>query len=211
VARVSLKILQTRKSRREEPQGVHVPDDIAGLAETPHPEDEALLADSVGPALLVILDTLDPVERLAFVLHDMFAVPFDEIATIVGRSPAAARQLASRARRRVQGSTLRPEIAFVNERSWTRFLPHRAMVSSTRCCRCSIPTSCCARMTRPYRWVQQQSFWVRRSLPRHCPGERGRHSPFSSTGNPERCGWWMAGLASCSSSPSRVEGSSAST
>jgi hypothetical protein len=100
---VSLKILQTRKSRREEPQGVQVPDDIAGLAETPNPEDEALLADSVGPALLVILDTLDPAERLAFVLHDMFAVPFDEVATIVGRSPAAARQLASRARRRVQG------------------------------------------------------------------------------------------------------------
>jgi RNA polymerase sigma factor (sigma-70 family) len=103
VARVSLNMLQTRKSRREEPQGVQVPDDIAGLADTPHPEDEALLADSVGPALLVILDTLDPAERLAFVLHDMFAVPFDEIATIVGRSPVAARQLASRARRRVQG------------------------------------------------------------------------------------------------------------
>jgi len=104
VARVSLNMLQTRRSRREEPQGVHVRDEIAGRADTAHPEDRALLADSVGPALLLILDTLDPAERLAFVLHDMFAVPFDEIAPIVGRSPAAARQLASRARRRVQGA-----------------------------------------------------------------------------------------------------------
>jgi RNA polymerase sigma factor (sigma-70 family) len=97
VARVSLNMLQTRRSRRGEPQGVHVRDEIAGRADTAHPEDRALLADSVGPALLLILDTLDPAERLAFVLHDMFAVRFDEIPPIVGRSPAAARQLASRA------------------------------------------------------------------------------------------------------------------
>jgi RNA polymerase sigma factor (sigma-70 family) len=103
VARVSLNMLQTRKSRREEPAGGHGLEEIAGPADAARPEDEALLADSVGPALLLILDTLDPAERLAFVLHDMFAVPFDEIAPIVGRSPAAARQLASRARRRVQG------------------------------------------------------------------------------------------------------------
>jgi RNA polymerase sigma-70 factor (ECF subfamily) len=104
VARVSLNMLQSRKSRREEPHGGYVPDDVAGYATASHPEDEVLLADSVGPALLVVLDTLDPAERLAFVLHDMFAVPFEEIAAIVGRSPAAARQLASRARRRVQGA-----------------------------------------------------------------------------------------------------------
>jgi RNA polymerase sigma-70 factor (ECF subfamily) len=104
VARVSLNMLQTRKSRREEPHGVHLPDEIAGRAGGTHPEDEAVLADSVGPALLVILDNLAPAERLAFVLHDMFAVSFDEIAPIVDRSPAAARQLASRARRRVQGA-----------------------------------------------------------------------------------------------------------
>ncbi|MDT5035185.1 MAG: hypothetical protein QOE03_370 [Micromonosporaceae bacterium] len=104
VARLSLNMLQTRTSRREEPQGAYLPAEVAGRADTAHPEDEALLADSVGPALLVILDTLDPAERLAFVLHDMFAVPFNEIAPIVGRSPAAARQLASRARRRVQGA-----------------------------------------------------------------------------------------------------------
>jgi RNA polymerase sigma factor (sigma-70 family) len=107
VARVSLNMLQTRKSRREEPQGMRVPDDILASAhgtDTSHPEDEAVLADSVGQALLVVLDTLAPAERLAFVLHDMFAVPFDEIAHIVNRSPAATRQLASRARRRVQGA-----------------------------------------------------------------------------------------------------------
>ena len=85
-----------------------MPDEIAGSAAGPHPEDEAVLADSVCPALLVILDTLAPAERLAFVLHDMFAVPFDEIAPIVGPSPAAARQLASRARRRVQGADRAP-------------------------------------------------------------------------------------------------------
>jgi RNA polymerase sigma factor (sigma-70 family) len=108
VARVSLNMLQTRKSRREVPQGARLSEEIAGRADTADPEDEALLADSVGPALLVILDTLDPAERLPFVLHDMFAVPFDEIAPIVGRSPAAARQLASRARRRVQGADTSP-------------------------------------------------------------------------------------------------------
>jgi RNA polymerase sigma factor (sigma-70 family) len=101
VARVSLTMLQTRRTRREEPQDDGLPDVVAGGA---HPEDAAVLADSVGSALLVVLDTLEPAERLAFVLHDMFAVPFDEIAGILGRSPAASRQLASRARRRVQGA-----------------------------------------------------------------------------------------------------------
>ena len=105
VARVCLNMLQ---SRRERPVGMHLPesiagDGIAGIAGI-DPEAEALLADSIGPALLVILHTLAPAERLAFVLHDMFAVPFDDIALIVGRSPAAARQLASRARRRGQGA-----------------------------------------------------------------------------------------------------------
>jgi len=100
VARVCLNMLQ---SRREEPVGIHLPESVVTGADGIDPEDEALLADSIGPALLVILHTLAPAERLAFVLHDMFAVPFDDIAAIVGRSPAAARQLASRGRRRVQG------------------------------------------------------------------------------------------------------------
>src|SRR6059058_3722060 len=104
VARVCLNMLQARKVRREEPLGVHVPDPIVSADEESDPEQQALLADSVGLALQVVLDTLGPAERLAFVLHDIFAVSFDEIAPIVGRSPTAARQLASRARRRVQGA-----------------------------------------------------------------------------------------------------------
>src|SRR3984885_14160753 len=102
VARVCLNMLQ---SHREEPAGVHLPESAVTGTDGIDPETEALLADSIGPALLVILHTLAPAERLAFVLHDMFAVPFDDIAAVVGRSPAAARQLASRARRRVQGVT----------------------------------------------------------------------------------------------------------
>jgi RNA polymerase sigma factor (sigma-70 family) len=101
VARVCLNMLQQRTTRRERPLDVR-PEDPA--APGPDPEHEALLADAVGPALLVVLDTLTPAERLAFVLHDLFAVPFEEIAPIVGRSPTASRQLASRARRRVQGA-----------------------------------------------------------------------------------------------------------
>jgi len=104
VARVCLNALRSRNARREEPMGVHVPDPVVSRADTPSPEDEALLADSVGLALNVVLETLAPAERLAFVLHDMFDLPFDEIGPMVGRSPAAARQLASRARRRVRGA-----------------------------------------------------------------------------------------------------------
>jgi RNA polymerase sigma factor (sigma-70 family) len=104
VARVCLNMLRSRRTRREEPLDVHVPDPTISRADGPNPEDEALLADSVGIALNVVLDTLTPAERLAFVLHDMFDLPFDEIAPMVGRSPATARQLASRARRRVRGA-----------------------------------------------------------------------------------------------------------
>jgi RNA polymerase sigma-70 factor (ECF subfamily) len=106
---VSLNMLRSRRSRREEPMGVHVPEPIVDRAEGTDPEHEALLADSVGLALLVVLNTLSPAERLAFVLHDMFAMPFDEIAPIVDRSPEATRQLASRARRRVQGENTVPD------------------------------------------------------------------------------------------------------
>ncbi|MDV7086603.1 sigma-70 family RNA polymerase sigma factor [Rhodococcus sp. IEGM 248] len=104
VARVCLDMLRSRKTRREEPLDVHVPDPIVSELGGADPEHEAVLGDSVGLALMVVLDTLTPAERIAFVLHDMFALPFDEIAPIAGRTPAASRQLASRARRRVQGS-----------------------------------------------------------------------------------------------------------
>ncbi|MGH7553223.1 MAG: sigma-70 family RNA polymerase sigma factor [Longimicrobiales bacterium] len=104
VARVCLDMLRSRKSRREEPLEAHVPEPIGSRQDGIDPENEALLADSVGLALLVVLETLAPAERVAFVLHDMFDLTFDEIGPIVGRSPTAARQLASRARRRVKGA-----------------------------------------------------------------------------------------------------------
>jgi RNA polymerase sigma-70 factor (ECF subfamily) len=117
VARVSLNMLRSRKARREEPlDGVYVPEPIVSRPDGIDPEHEALLADSVGLALLVVLETLAPAERLAFVLHDMFAVPFDEIAPMVGRSPTAARQLASRARRRVQGEATVPDADLARQR-----------------------------------------------------------------------------------------------
>src|ERR671939_124260 len=109
VGRVALNMLRSRKTRREEPLDAHLPDPIVDRADSSNPEHEALLADSVGLALLVVLETLTPAERLAFVLHDMFAVPFEEIAPIVERSPEATRQLASRARRRVGGAAPVPE------------------------------------------------------------------------------------------------------
>jgi RNA polymerase sigma factor (sigma-70 family) len=104
VSRVCLDMLRSRKSRREEPIDAPATEPSAVRGEATDPEGEAMLADSVGVALLVVLDTLTPTERLVFILHDLFAVPFDEIGSIVGRSPAAAKQLASRARRRVRGS-----------------------------------------------------------------------------------------------------------
>src|SRR5213596_3667255 len=109
VARVALNMLRSRRTRREQPLDVHVPDPVIDPADGTNPEHEALLADSVGLALLVVLEALTPAERLAFVLHDMFAVPFEEIAPMVERSPEATRQLASRARRRVRGGAPVPD------------------------------------------------------------------------------------------------------
>src|SRR6266480_3480972 len=109
VARVCLDMLRSRKARSEESLGPHVLEPAVGQEDRSHPEQETLLADSVGLALLVVLETLAPPERVAFVLHDMFDLPFDEIAPIVARTPAAARQLASRARRRVRGAATVPD------------------------------------------------------------------------------------------------------
>jgi RNA polymerase sigma factor (sigma-70 family) len=113
VARICLDMLRSRRSRREEPMGPHVPEPVA---DDTHGRD-AEMADSVSAALLVVLETLAPAERLAFVLHDMFAVPFEEIAPIVGRTPSAARQLASRARRRVQGTPPAPDADFGRQKN----------------------------------------------------------------------------------------------
>lgn len=117
VSRVCLNLLEARRSRREEPLELDAPEPVVPGTGGPDPAQEALLADAVGPALLVVLEALEPAERLAFVLHDVFGVPFDEIATIVGRSPVAARQLASRARRRVQGSTEVPDADRARQRT----------------------------------------------------------------------------------------------
>jgi RNA polymerase sigma factor (sigma-70 family) len=116
VSRVSLDMLRARRSRREEFVGSWMPEPIVAVDGAPTPEEEVLIADGVGLALYVVLETLTPVERLAFVLHDMFAMPFDDIAPIVGRSPEAARQLASRARRRVQGATIVPDVKLAEQK-----------------------------------------------------------------------------------------------
>ncbi|SHN51398.1 RNA polymerase sigma-70 factor, ECF subfamily [Geodermatophilus obscurus] len=117
VARVALNLLRSRAQRREEPLDVHVPDPIVSRESGLDPEHEAVLADSVGLALLVVLETLTPAERLAFVLHDMFGVPFEEIAPMIERTPAAARQLASRARRRVRGRAPAPDPDLARQRA----------------------------------------------------------------------------------------------
>src|SRR5262249_37966133 len=108
VAGICLDMRRARSWRREQPLGAHLPDPIVDREDAIDPEHEALLADALGLALLIVLDTLAPAERLAFVLHDVFAVPFEQIAPIVGRSPSAARQLASRARRRLQAAAISP-------------------------------------------------------------------------------------------------------
>ena len=115
VGRICLNMLRSRKTRRESSLDTHLPDPILSPEGGVNPEQEALLGDSVGLALLVVLDSLTPAERVAFVLHDVFAVPFDQIASIVGRTPAASRQLASRGRRRVQGAPL-PDVGL--DRQW---------------------------------------------------------------------------------------------
>ena len=117
VARVSLNLLQSRRTRREDSLGMHLPEPIIGHADGGNPEHAALLADAVGLALLVVLEALEPAERVAFVLHDVFAVPFDTIAPIVERSPTATRQLASRARRRVRLATTAPDTDLARQRA----------------------------------------------------------------------------------------------
>jgi RNA polymerase sigma-70 factor (ECF subfamily) len=144
VARVCLDMLRARKSRREESLEEHVehaPNKITDPNDRVDPEQEALLADSVGLALLVVLETLPPAERLAFVLHDMFDLSFEEIAPIVDRSATAARQLASRARRRVQGADTTPNATLTRQREVVEpsSLPHAAEVSR-RFSQCWTPT-----------------------------------------------------------------------
>jgi RNA polymerase sigma factor (sigma-70 family) len=148
VARVSLNMLRSRKARREEPLAGRLPDPLIDRADGIDPEHEALLADSVGLALLVVLETLSPPERLAFVLHDIFALPFDEIAPIVDRSPEAARQLASRARRRVRAERTVPDADLETQREVIdAFLAASATATSIGSWRCSTRMSSCGRIS----------------------------------------------------------------
>ena len=141
VGRVSLDMLRARRARHETYVGSWLPEPIVTIDDTPNPEEEALVADAVGLALLVVLETLTPAERLAFVLHDMFAVSFDEIAVIVDRSPAATRQLASRARRRVRGATPTDPDLREQRRVVDAFLAAAREGTSRRSSKSSIPTS----------------------------------------------------------------------
>jgi RNA polymerase sigma-70 factor (ECF subfamily) len=116
VARICLDMLRARKARREEPLGPHVPDPIVSPVEGGDPEHEALVADSVGLAMLGVLETLSPEERVAFVLHDMFSVPFEQVADLLDRSPPAARKAASRARKRVEAEPTAPDVDLDRQR-----------------------------------------------------------------------------------------------
>jgi RNA polymerase sigma-70 factor, ECF subfamily len=153
VGRVALSMLRSRKTRREEPLEVHLLEPITNRADGIDPEQEVLLADSVGLALFVVLETLTPAERLAYVLHDVFSVAFEEIGAILERSPAAARQLASRARRRIRGADARPRRTW--QRSNTSFKPsspRRGMATSMPWSPCSIRMSCAV-----LKWATERS------------------------------------------------------
>ena len=150
--------------RREEPLDVRLPDPIVDRPDGMNPEHEALLADSVGLALIIVLETLSPPERLSFVLHDMFGVPFDEIAPIVDRSPEAARQLASRARRRLQAENPVPDADLATQRAADASWRQHAKGTSRRCSKCSTSTWCCAQtsVSGESRVVRRDSLFTRR-------------------------------------------------
>ena len=172
VGRVSLDMLRSRRRRREEPPSVHVPEPILDRTDGTDPEHEALLADSVGLALLMVLETLTPAERLVFVLHDMFAVPFDEIAPIVDRSPGrpasspAVPAAAYSARTRAPTPTSTP-----SAESPTPSSRPPATATSRRCSRCWTPTSCCARTSVP--WLDRGRYEGRRRSPAKPTPTRG--------------------------------------
>ncbi len=180
VARICLDVLRARKSRREEPLGPHVPEPVVRQDNL---DQEAVMADSVGAALLVVLETLAPAERLAFVLHDMFAMPFEDIAPVVGRSVVATRQLASRARRRVQGTAPAAEADIAATAAWsTLFSRQRAAATSPRCSKCSIPISWSAPILSRCAWDRWRKSEV---LPRWPKSSRAARRPRGQR-------WWTA-------------------
>lgn len=193
VARVALNMLRSRRTRREEPLDVRVPDPIIDPADGTDPAHEALLADSVGLAMLVVLETPTPPERLAFVLHDMFAAPFEEVAEILERSPEAARQLASRARGRVRGAGTVAEADAELPAQWEGSKPSSprlATATSRRSSPCSTLTWCCARIA-DRAVTRVRSTERRPSQARRCcsPRTASRCAEPSSTARPgsSRC------------------------
>lgn len=217
VARVCLNMLRSRRSRREESLGLQAPEPFASGEDESHPEHEALLADSVGPALLVVLDKLAPAERLALVLHDMFAVPFDEIAPIVERTPTAAKKLASRARHRVRVRPspllLLPISVETGRLSTPSSLPH-VLVTWTRFSPCSIRTSCTGPTEPPCQRVPQRRSAVRKPWrSKRWPTRNGHDSRICCSWTEPRESSWPHRDGCCwpSASRSRPTGSPRST
>ncbi len=218
VARVWLDMLRARTSRREEPLeeplDAHLPDPIVRNADGVgvDPEQEALLAEGVGLALLVVLETLAPAERVAFVLHDLFAVPFDEIAPIVARSPNAAKMLASRARRRVQGAVTVPDTDLPRQRAVVdAFLAASRGGDFDALLALLDPDSCSAPTARPCRRARRRRSAVRRPWPAPSRGVPGSHNRRSWTEPWAPCGLRADGHRSSSASRSRAGRSSPST
>src|SRR6266508_3178702 len=179
VARVCLDRLRSRRSRREEPLGAQLPELLDGPIDDLDPAHQALMADSIGPALLVVLDLLGPAERVAFVLHDIFAVPFDEISQIVGRSPDS-------------------------EKSSTPSSPLPAPATSTRCWRCSIRACSSAPTTPPCGWARRGRSTVRWPWPARSRDELELRNPPSSMAPPASSGHRAVSPRSCSTSRSRT-------
>ena len=213
VARVCLDMLRSRRSRREDSPGAPLTYPIVSREDGTDPEHQALLTDSVGLALLVVLETLAPAERVAFVLHDVFAVPFDEIAPIVGRSPSAARQLASRARHRVQGverESLAGSPRDAARKASTPSLRHRAVVTSPHCSRCLTPMLCSAPTLSPCSQAHRVRFVGQGKWPRRLQDVPRPHSWRSSTVPRGSCGLRVGSRGRCSLSRSVMGRSSKS-
>ena len=206
VGRVCLDMLRSRRSRQEDYVGSWLPEPIVSLDEETDPEQEAILADSVGLALLVVLETLTPAERLAFVLHDMFGVPFEEIAPIVDRTPAAARQLASRARRRVRGAAPKPDpTSRSSARSSTPFSPPLGRRLRRPACRARPrrrpPRSTAVASARALGHRSSAPQAVARQLLERAPGSRGPRGRRSSTAPPVWSSLPARGQSRSSASP----------
>jgi RNA polymerase sigma factor (sigma-70 family) len=208
VSRVCLNMLQARRSRPQPTAGPDLREPVADRDES-DPEYQALLAESVGLALMVVLDKLAPAERVAFVLHDVFAIPFDQIAPIVGRSTPATRQLASRARARVrQHEGRRRPTGCARRRSSTPSSPPPGRATSTGCSRCSTPTWCSVPTTMPSRWAQRR----RRAAGSSSPSSLGTSAAAGgrcSTARRRRSGCRAAGSASSGGSRRAETGSRA--